>query len=539
MEKVTAPEEKVLIIDNDKETFTLCKKVLSKEGYKVEHALNGASALKMLSKESYGLVLMEIVMPDIDGVEILDNIKKNHEDMAVVIISGQKTIEKAVEAMRKGAHDYITKPFNCEELKILVKRCFEYKRLSSEIHGLHIIKKLYRAIIAISSLMNVDRVYHLILEFACGIVRGDSGTIMILNEKTQQLEVKVEFALKSDIVRARTVRVGESVSGWVVKNDKPLLLIGEVRDDKRFTDVVLRPEIKSSLCVPLKIKDKVVGAINVNTTTSPHVFNKSDLELLKLFAEDAGVAIENARQVYGRLEELDKIKTEFIATVSHELRTPLTVINWTVKNLVDGVFGDLDDKYAKWVKEIGKNSDQLITLINNLLDLSKLENGKAEILKSNINVNDIIETTVQKLSVLAVEKNIEMDYTVKKNPLIAYANTERIEQVINNLIMNAIKFTENEGKVNITSTLEDNLVKITVTDTGVGLAKENLEVVFDKFRQVKKDEFEINRGLGIGLSIAKEIILQHQGSIWAEQNKPKGSRFLFTLPAVLVETRKN
>ena len=530
-------EERILLVDSDKPLITKCKSILQPNGYIIDIALNSRELEKCLKANSYDLLIMDIDLPDADGLELLSRIKKEYEDICVIVISGQSSIGKAVESMRLGAQDYLSKPFSDEEFKQIVKRCLEYRRLSSEIYGLQIIKKLYRAIIAISSLMNVDRVLHLILEFACGIVRGDSGTVMMLNEKTGELEVKVEFALKGDIVKARNVKVGECVSGWVVEHKEPLLLVGDVTKDRRFKNASARPDVKSSLCVPIKIKEKIVGVINVNTTTSPHIFGHTDLELLRLFSEDAGVAIENARQVYEHLVELNNLKTEFIATVSHELRTPLTVISWTVKNLMDGVFGQLDEKYIKWLLEINKNSEQLISLINNLLDLSRLEAGKLEIRKSNININDSIETVIDRISILAKEKDIDVAFEHKKDPILVYGNQDRLEQVINNLLMNAIKFTDIGGKVKIDSTQENGKAKVVVSDNGKGIEPENLEVIFEKFRQIKKDEFEINRGLGIGLSIAKEVISQHQGKIWAENNSGKGSRFSFVLPAVVTEQK--
>ena len=530
--------ERILIVDSDKAIISSCKAVFANEDYSFDIAATGEKALGFVKTNSYDLALMDIELSDMDGLELLSRIKKEYSDLNIIVISGQGTIQRAVESMRLGAQDYISKPFSNDELKMLIKRSLEYKRLSSEIYGLHIIKKLYRAIIAISSLMNVDRVLHLILEFACGIVRGDSGTVMMINERTEELEVKVEFALKGDIIKARNVKIGEGVSGWVAQHNEPLLLVGGVMSDPRFKNTVLRPEVKSSLCVPIKIKDKIIGVINVNTTTSPHIFGHTDLELLKLFAEDAGVAIENAQQVYEHLAELNKLKTEFIATVSHELRTPLTVISWTVKNLTDGVFGQLDPVYIKWLNEITKNSDQLINLINNLLDLSKLEAGKVEIKKTNLNLNDTVKEVIGKISILAKEKELSITFNYDKEPLLVYGNQDRLEQVINNVVMNAIKFSETGGKIIITSCLDkEGKAMVSVSDTGVGIDPKNLEVIFEKFRQIKKDEFEINRGLGIGLSIAREVITQHQGKIWAENNKDKGSKFIIVLPSVISSTK--
>ncbi|MFH0807972.1 MAG: hybrid sensor histidine kinase/response regulator [Elusimicrobiota bacterium] len=529
--------ERILIVDSDKSIISSCKSVLSTEEYSFDISSSGEMALNCLKNNSYDLALVDIELPDMDGLELLSRIKREYSDLNIIVISGQGTIQKAVESMRLGAQDYISKPFSKEELKSIVKRSLEYRRLSSEIYGLQIIKKLYRAIIAISSLMNVDRVLHLILEFACGIVRGDSGTVMMLNERTQELEVKVEFALKGDIIKARNVKVGECVSGWVVEHNEPLLLVGEVKKDPRFKNAALRPEVKSALCVPIKIKDKIVGVINVNTTISPHIFGHTDLELLKLFAEDAGVAIENAQQVYEHLAELNKLKTEFIATVSYELRTPLTVISWTVKNLMDGVFGPLDGVYIKWLNEVNKNSEQLINLINNLLDLSKLEAGKAEIKKINLNINDSIKETINKMAVLAREKDLKVSFEFDKDPLLVYGNKDRLEQVISNILMNAVKFNQIGGEIKIISQLDKGKTRISISDTGVGIDPINLEVIFEKFRQIKKDEFEISRGLGIGLSIAREVITQHQGKIWAENNKDKGSKFIIVLPSVISDKK--
>lgn len=521
--------EKILIIEDDKEVSEFCQDVLNAEEYETIVATTGEDGLKMLSESYYDLAIVDLKLPGMDGIEVLKEIRKKSENTSVIIFSGFGKIEQAVEAMKLGAYDYLTKPFSVDELRLNVKRCFEQQRLHTEVGGLRNIKTLYKVSIMMSSLMEVDKVLDLILKIACDIVKADSGSLMLIDEKNHELTIGVAMGMPEDVAKTVRVKVGERVSGWVAKTGEPLLLIDGLNKQPQFKDLETNPTIKSAICVPLKTKDKIVGVLNVSNKGSAYVFTKTDLALLKEVADDAAVAIENAK-VYERLKELDKLKSEFISVVSHELRTPLTVIISAVENLSDGIFGNLSDAQLKWVKEIGNSASRLNQLISDILDISKLESGQIEIRREKNKINDLIRKIVAQMTALAKKKDILLKFSLPSQPLFVMIDPRRIEQVLINLIDNAIKFTPAGGTIEVSAEPVDDEVEVVTADTGIGIQPEHLGIIFDRFQQIKRSSYSGLHGVGLGLAIVKEIVTQHEGRVWVESKPGEGSRFIFTLP---------
>lgn len=232
------------------------------------------------------------------------------------------------------------------------------------------------------------------------------------------------------------------------------------------------------------------------------------------------------------LQRLNSLKSEFVSTVSHELRTPLTVILSAANNLLDGAFGALSDPQTKWVKKINQHSLRLHEMISDILDLSKLQSGKSQMRRDSIDFGKLIKATVTNLQMLAKEKKIMMSHQVAADLSKIWADPSRLEQVVTNLITNAIKYTPEEGRVKVFADQKDNLIHVSVEDTGMGIAPEHQEIIFDRFRQIRNQEKNESstQGIGLGLAICKEIIDQHQGRIWVDSEMEKGSRFQFEVP---------
>lgn len=232
-----------------------------------------------------------------------------------------------------------------------------------------------------------------------------------------------------------------------------------------------------------------------------------------------------------RLKELDKMKSDFVSNVSHELRTPLTAIKGSVDNMLDGIIGELSEKQTRYLTRIKSNADRLARLINDLLDLSRIEAG-INLKPTNLTLVAIASEVAESLRPVAAEKVINIDIECKDNSLTAWADPDRISEVLMNLVGNAIKFTPNGGKVALDlERIGDEWVKVSVTDTGPGIPPEEATRIFDKFYQVTQAERRKTKGTGLGLPIAKALVEMHGGKIWVESVTGKGSTFAFTLPA--------
>jgi signal transduction histidine kinase len=235
------------------------------------------------------------------------------------------------------------------------------------------------------------------------------------------------------------------------------------------------------------------------------------------------------------LKELEKIRTDFIATISHEFKTPLTSIVLGTDMLMNEGMGLLNDEQAQFVNAIREDSDRLTKLVNDLLELTRIESGKAVYKFQNYSLVDIIECAVKPFYHFAEKNSIRLNYQYEDNMPLVAVDFEKIIWVLNNLISNALKYTYEGDEISINAAVKAGKVFVTVRDTGTGIPEEYLEKIFEKFVQVQDGDFEL-RGTGLGLAVVKEIIKAHDGEIWCESKLEAGSSFTFTLNIPRKET---
>src|SRR5262245_56416317 len=233
-----------------------------------------------------------------------------------------------------------------------------------------------------------------------------------------------------------------------------------------------------------------------------------------------------------RLKELDKMKSDFVSNVSHELRTPLTSIKGSVDNMLDGLTGSLNEKQIRYLNRIKSNTDRLSRLINDVLDLSRIESGRVEVRPTTLPLTSLAEEVAEHMKALAAEKFIRIEVPPPDPKMTAWADRDKVTQVLMNLIGNAVKFTPRDGK--ITVALEkngDDYIQISVADTGPGILPEERNRIFSKCYQVANADKQKPKGSGLGLAISKALVEIHGGKIWMDSEVGRGSTFYFTLPA--------
>ena len=238
------------------------------------------------------------------------------------------------------------------------------------------------------------------------------------------------------------------------------------------------------------------------------------------------------RESYEKLKELDKMKNEFIAIASHELRTPMSVIKSYTSLLLDPALGsNLTEQQQEFIQKIFNNTEDLLQLVNNMLDISKLETGKFQLAKKEVEINHYIKDITKEFSPTAQEKNIAIHYDNKENiKCIINTDPDKLHRVFSNLISNAVKFTHSEGEIRIILEKKSNLIKISVKDSGIGIKKEKQEVIFEKFTQLDSHLKRDYGGTGLGLPIVKHIVEELGGKISVESTPKLGTTFTFTLP---------
>lgn len=229
------------------------------------------------------------------------------------------------------------------------------------------------------------------------------------------------------------------------------------------------------------------------------------------------------------IKELENMKSDFVSTVSHELRTPLTSIIMGTELLLEGTLGNINDDQRDIIMAMDEDSKKLLALVNDLLDLSRIESGKIKMNYENINIKEIIKNTVRSFEESAEDKGIKIYCSIPDNLPIINADSNKLVCVMNNLITNALKFTERGGEIKITAAYDRTNIRVTVSDNGIGIPKEYHKIIFEKFVQVDTKSNN-NTGAGLGLAISKEFITRHGGEIWVESKPNCGSSFIFTLP---------
>lgn len=294
----------------------------------------------------------------------------------------------------------------------------------------------------------------------------------------------------------------------------------EIRNKVQLSGVIRNLEVHR------KRKDGVI--IDAALAVSPIVDEQGDAVGFLHLAKD----ITEKQRYEKRLKELDKMKSDFVSNVSHELRTPLTAIKGSVDNMLDGITGALNEKQMRYLARVKSNTDRLTRLINDLLDLSRIEAGKIDLRPANLSLVALTREVAESLKPVAAEKLITLDVLSPSTGVTAWADRDKVAQVLMNLIGNAVKFTPVHGKVTVgVRPNGDDWVQISIADTGPGIPWEEISTIFDKFYQIAGADKHKTKGTGLGLAISKALVEMHGGKIWAQSEVGKGSTFCFTLPA--------
>jgi signal transduction histidine kinase len=299
--------------------------------------------------------------------------------------------------------------------------------------------------------------------------------------------------------------------------------------------VARRAGIRSMLFVPMRRDDTVLGVIAVNHS-KPAAFTEARVELLRTFADQAVIAIENVRlfteldERTSQLEVASRHKDEFLANMSHELRTPLNAIIGFSEVMLERMFGELTDKQEEYLNDILSSGRHLLSLINDILDLSKIEAGRMELDLTDFDLPAAIDNALTLVHERAARRGLVLEQDVDPALGKFQGDERKIKQVLLNLLSNAIKFTPEGGRVTVRGALRGDVVEIAVSDTGVGIAPEDQEAVFEEFRQVGTDTARKHEGTGLGLALARRFVELHGGNIWLESEVRVGSTFTFALP---------
>ncbi|MBU4305574.1 MAG: GAF domain-containing sensor histidine kinase [Candidatus Omnitrophica bacterium] len=448
-----------------------------------------------------------------------------------------------------------------EQAKIIIRTDLELNRtqeeLDKKVNGLYTLHEMGKLI---SSTLDVQKLFAQITEPLI-LKLGFERTIIFLCEEgaqvpeckaaigfdAQQIETIKQANINTEFLQAVFER-GSSV--WVKSFENAST------DQRQWLELF---GVASFVIVPIVIKEKVEGYIFVGNTTLYHYVSEGDIDSLFILSNQLAVALENARlyeelkrshddleirvqertkelgEANRQLVKLNKMKSDFVSAVSHELRTPLTSIKGYASILSAGKLGDVSNVQAEKLNKINVHSDELIKLVNDLLDIARIESGRVGMSIKHASLTEIIKSVADLFFPQTEEKKIDLRLQIPDSPVMVWMDSGQISRVFINLIANAMKFTPQDGAIIISVSPADEYINVDVADTGIGINLDDIPKLFDEFYRVENAINAEKKGTGLGLSLVKKIIEAHKGKIWATSELGKGTVFHFTLSTKKIE----
>jgi signal transduction histidine kinase len=398
---------------------------------------------------------------------------------------------------------------------------------------------------AVSASLDLQKVLETIVVHATELSRSDGGLIYELDEAAQVFRFRAGHLLQPEFIarlRDAPPTFRDSIMGRAAVSGKPEQILDVAADASyALKDLAMTAGYRSLLAVPTSQGGRLIGGIVVGRK-SVGGYAEREIDLLRTFANGSTIAIENARLFHeverknAALQLASQHKSEFLANMSHELRTPMNAILGFTALLLDGIYGPLEEKVRKPIDQINRNGKSLLLLINDVLDLSKIEAGRMDLDLGEYSAAETLVAVTDTARPLAEGKGLALHTAIEGKIGPCYGDGKRMFQVLLNIVGNAVKFTR-EGRVEVKAAAENGHVHYTVKDTGIGIPPEQLDKIFDEFGQggtIVTKEFG---GTGLGLAIAKRFVTLHRGRIWAESTPAVGSTFHVLVPRQVKETQ--
>ena len=395
---------------------------------------------------------------------------------------------------------------------------------------------------AVSSTLDLEAVLTRIASHAVQLTGAAGGAIYEYDEESEEFHLRGSHQIEKEFVdtlRASPIRLGGGALGQAATSRAPVE-VADIFDEREISATRMRPVLRqlgyrSLLAVPLLREGRIMGGLTIYRRTTGS-FPPEVVNLLQTFATQSVLAIQNARlfreieDKSRQIEAANRHKSEFLANMSHELRTPLNAIIGFSEVLGERMFGELNEKQAEYTEDILSSGRHLLSLINEILDLSKVEAGRMELELATFDLPLAIDNARTFVRERATKHGINLDVTVDERLGDFVGDERKIKQVLLNLLSNAVKFTPEGGRIGIKARQADGSAEISVSDTGIGISPEDQSKIFEEFRQVGGDYAHKREGTGLGLTLAKKFVELHGGKIWVESEVGKGSTFSFTLP---------
>jgi GAF domain-containing protein len=460
--------------------------------------------------------------------------------ISVVRVAPGPLSDKELATLRTFASQAVIAIENTRLLNELQTRTQELARSVGELRALGEVSQ------TVNSTLDLETVLSTIVAKAVQLSETEAGAIYVYSGRRQQFRLRATYGMSDELIsaiRAQASHLADTVLGEAVARRQPLQ-VADLRKEPPLpvNAILLEAGYRAVLILPLLRPDRVVGALVVRRR-APGEFSKATIDLLMTFAEQSVLAIQNAR-LFGEIEEkgrqleiASRHKSQFLANMSHELRTPLNSVLGFTEMLADGLYGELPDRAKGALAKVQSNGRHLLGLINDVLDLSKIEAGQLTLALDDYSVTQVINSVVTSTESLARAKGLTLTAEITPGLPIGRGDERRLTQVLFNLVGNAIKFTD-AGSVDISARMVDGAFELAVRDTGPGIAPVDQERIFEEFQQIDSSSTREKGGTGLGLAISRRIVEMHGGTIKVQSVLGEGATFRMVVPVRAEEQRE-
>lgn len=514
---------RILVVDDEPSICTIVRKTLSRDPYSIETTTRSLVALQRLEREPFDLLITDISMPDIDGLELAERARSAQALLGIVVMTGYGSFENMSRALRTGVADFIIKPFDIEDLRLTVARALERQRIQQDNIRLQTLVKVVEYGQAINSTLDPQELYGVVTDL---VLRETGATALTIwaTSGPDMLHLEHSSGMSDSLIAA-----AETLALQVLETDgtaapRPVGQEHVLVEPPAHTDLAHLSE--RLVAMPLVASDERLGVL---VAAYSGVLPKALDELLGLVGQQTALAMRNARQ-YATLRELDLLKSEFIGIASHELRTPLSLVLGYSSLLRTRLQGAERESLQRVIDGALRMGD----IIDDLVNLRRSDLQELTLDLTPVDIWTLLREAVSELRPLADSRNVTLHLECPSAPLELDVDRDKLLLALVHLLDNALKFTEAGGVVAVAGhapTLpNDQQVVIQVSDTGIGIAQRDLSRIFERFYQVAPSTTRTQNGLGLGLTLTKLFVELHGGRVQVQSSLGHGSIFQVRLP---------
>jgi signal transduction histidine kinase len=533
---------RILVVDDEQNMCDVCTRTLQRAGYEVVATNEPDEAVRALRGErNFDLLLTDIKMPRMSGLDLARIAKERDPAIAVIIMTGFASMENLHQSVQRGVADFLSKPFELEQLRLAVDQALHKRSLLQDNLRLRALEHLHESSESLSTTLELSELTAILLRVTMQQTNCRAGFLVLVGE--QQTLTAIVPSPES----AQLLDGGQHLVRRALEEKQPLL------SDHIALGRLDGVGLDYGLAVPLRAQGEINGVLLLCDDRAG-IFRPGIQEGVSLLANHAGAALRNAYlygqlgDAYQRLQELDRLKSEFISIASHELRTPLAIVLGYTMMVRDQSQGER----REYLQRIMDSAQRIKEIVDDMVSLRHLETGEAQLAMESIVIQEQVAEAIERMRPAAAERRLQLTIHLPPDPLTFLSDREKLLLILGHLLSNAIRFTPEGGQIDIYTSLRPAgpldsggsrvihptrptsvlhpWVIVEVRDTGIGIPEREQQRIFDRFYQVADSLTRDHGGTGLGLALVRELVGLLGGAIWVTSREKQGSTFSFALP---------